>query len=293
MTDAITRYDLPQTRMPTQWYNIQHDLPRPLPPPLHPGTHQPVGPDDLAPLFPMALIMQEVSRDEYIDIPEEVQEIYRLWRPTPLLRALHQRGEIKGDAVKARLREDKRALKRLKAQALYLPLPDCIYRIVDGHPLYPTEADLWGSVHPHDYAPLMLEQITPLLSELIGDRVDVLYAPLGVGQHVDHRIVRDWAENLSQARSDWRLKFYTDFPYMRDEAAIGRALAQQAAPMQPEDSFFGTRALKARLKAMAEYKSQLSSFWKDEDEMAKDTAQTFSRFVGDYAERFWIRKVSR
>ncbi|MCL4247099.1 MAG: TrpB-like pyridoxal phosphate-dependent enzyme [Anaerolineae bacterium] len=82
-----TRFDLPQSRLPKAWYNIQADLPRPLPPVLHPGTHQPVGPDDLAPLFPMALIMQEVSQDKYIEIPEEVRDIYRLWRPTPLLRA--------------------------------------------------------------------------------------------------------------------------------------------------------------------------------------------------------------
>jgi tryptophan synthase beta chain len=82
-----TRYDIPQSEIPTAWYNIQADLPRPLPPVLHPGTQQPVGPDDLAPLFPMGLIMQEVSQDRYIDIPEEVREIYKLWRPTPLLRA--------------------------------------------------------------------------------------------------------------------------------------------------------------------------------------------------------------
>ena len=82
-----TRFDLPQSRLPKAWYNIQADLPRPLPPVLHPGTHQPVGPDDLAPLFAMALIMQEVSQDKYIEIPEEVRDIYRLWRPTPLLRA--------------------------------------------------------------------------------------------------------------------------------------------------------------------------------------------------------------
>ncbi|MCA9636058.1 MAG: TrpB-like pyridoxal phosphate-dependent enzyme, partial [Myxococcales bacterium] len=87
MTDAITRYDLPQTAIPRRWYNIQADLPRPLPAVLHPGTHAPVGPDDLAPLFPMALIGQEVSRERYIDIPEEVREIYKLWRPTPLIRA--------------------------------------------------------------------------------------------------------------------------------------------------------------------------------------------------------------
>ncbi|MFN8451883.1 MAG: TrpB-like pyridoxal phosphate-dependent enzyme [Anaerolineae bacterium] len=84
---SITRYDLPQSEMPTHWYNVQADLPRPLPAVLHPGTHQPVGPADLAPLFAMELIKQEVSQDRYIDIPEEVQDIYRLWRPTPLLRA--------------------------------------------------------------------------------------------------------------------------------------------------------------------------------------------------------------
>lgn len=87
MVDEIVRFDLPQSQIPTHWYNIQADLPRPLPPVLHPGTKQPVGPDDLAPLFPMALILQEVSQDRYIEIPEDVREIYKLWRPTPLLRA--------------------------------------------------------------------------------------------------------------------------------------------------------------------------------------------------------------
>jgi tryptophan synthase beta chain len=87
MSEQITRFDLPQSEIPRAWYNIQADLPRPLPPVLHPGTHQPVGPADLAPLFPMALIMQEVSQERYIEIPEEVREIYKLWRPTPLLRA--------------------------------------------------------------------------------------------------------------------------------------------------------------------------------------------------------------
>ena len=78
---------LSEKEMPTQWYNIQADLPKPLPPVLHPGTGQPVGPDDLAPLFPMGLIMQEVSQERYIDIPEEIQEVYKIWRPTPLVRA--------------------------------------------------------------------------------------------------------------------------------------------------------------------------------------------------------------
>ena len=76
-----------EERIPKGWYNIMADLPVPLPPPLHPGTLQPVGPDDLAPLFPMALIMQEVAQDRYIDIPKPVTDIYRMWRPTPLYRA--------------------------------------------------------------------------------------------------------------------------------------------------------------------------------------------------------------
>jgi len=81
------KFILDEKDMPTRWYNILPDLPEPLPPVLHPGTGKPVTPDDLAPLFPMALIMQEFSPEKYIDIPEEVQEIYRTWRPTILHRA--------------------------------------------------------------------------------------------------------------------------------------------------------------------------------------------------------------
>ncbi len=80
-------YFLDQKDMPTSWYNIQADLPEPLPPVLHPGTGKPVGPADLAPLFPMELIKQEFSKERWIEIPEEVQAIYRTWRPTVLHRA--------------------------------------------------------------------------------------------------------------------------------------------------------------------------------------------------------------
>jgi tryptophan synthase beta chain len=82
-----TKFVLNESAIPTRWYNIQSDLPSPALPYLHPGTLQPIGPEDLAPLFPMELIMQEVSQDAYIDIPQEVLDIYRLWRPTPLYRA--------------------------------------------------------------------------------------------------------------------------------------------------------------------------------------------------------------
>jgi tryptophan synthase beta chain len=88
MPDKLhTKYILDESEMPKAWYNIQPDLPRPLPPVLHPGTQKPVGPDDLAPLFPMALILQEVSQDRYIEIPDPVRRVYAQWRPSPLYRA--------------------------------------------------------------------------------------------------------------------------------------------------------------------------------------------------------------
>src|ERR687893_552818 len=84
---TATRWTLATDQVPEAWFNVAPHLPEPLEPPLHPGTRQPVGPDDLAPLFPMALIAQEMSPEPWIDVPGEVLDILRLWRPTPLVRA--------------------------------------------------------------------------------------------------------------------------------------------------------------------------------------------------------------
>jgi len=86
MSDQV-KFLLSEDDLPRSWYNIISDLPEPPAPVLHPGTGQPIGPDDLAPLFPMASIMQEVSGERAIDIPEPVRDIYRQWRPSPLYRA--------------------------------------------------------------------------------------------------------------------------------------------------------------------------------------------------------------
>ncbi len=86
MGDTV-KYLLDESEIPTHWYNLIPHLPEPPPPPLHPATGEPVGPEDLAPLFPMALIGQEVSAEPLIEIPEAVREVYRLWRPSPLYRA--------------------------------------------------------------------------------------------------------------------------------------------------------------------------------------------------------------
>jgi tryptophan synthase beta chain len=85
--EDVTKVVLTESEIPTAWYNILPDLPGPPAPPLHPGTMQPAGPQDLAPLFPEALIKQEVSTERWIDIPGPVLDVYRLWRPTPLHRA--------------------------------------------------------------------------------------------------------------------------------------------------------------------------------------------------------------
>ena len=82
------KFLLSESEMPTQWYNIIPDLPNPLPPPLNPQTMEPIGPEDLAPLFPMGLILQEVSQDSFIDIPKPVLDLYKLYRPSPLFRAV-------------------------------------------------------------------------------------------------------------------------------------------------------------------------------------------------------------
>lgn len=93
MSDQV-KYVLAESDIPTHWVNILPDLPGEAHPPLHPGTGQPVGPDDLAPIFPMDLIMQEVSAEREIEIPEEVRDIYRLWRPSPLYRARRLEREL-------------------------------------------------------------------------------------------------------------------------------------------------------------------------------------------------------
>src|SRR5690242_1425559 len=83
----ITKYTLNDGQVPAAWVNVLPSLQEPLEPPLHPGTRQPIGPEDLQPIFPMSLIEQEFSPRPEIDIPGEVMDIYRLWRPTPLYRA--------------------------------------------------------------------------------------------------------------------------------------------------------------------------------------------------------------
>jgi tryptophan synthase beta chain len=93
-----TRYTLPQSSIPKQWYNLLADLPEPLPVPLNPGTRQPIGPQDMLAIFPENLVAQEMTPERWVDIPEEVRQVYALWRPTPLLRAVRLEKALKTPA---------------------------------------------------------------------------------------------------------------------------------------------------------------------------------------------------
>jgi tryptophan synthase beta chain len=138
------RWILPSDRIPTAWFNVAPHLPEPLAPPLHPGTKEPVGPDDLAPLFPMALIAQEVSADPWIDIPGEVIDVLRLWRPTPLVRARRLEEAL---GTPARIYYKDESVSPAGSHKPNTAVPQAFYNKQEGVPRLTTEtgAGQWGS----------------------------------------------------------------------------------------------------------------------------------------------------
>ncbi|OXM56570.1 TrpB-like pyridoxal phosphate-dependent enzyme [Amycolatopsis thailandensis] len=139
-----TKYILDEADMPARWYNVVPDLPEPPPPPLHPGTREPIGPDDLAPLFPQALIAQEVTTERYVDIPEEVLDVYRLWRPSPLFRA---RRLEKALGTPARIYYKYEGVSPVGSHKPNTAVPQAFYNAAEGVTRLTTEtgAGQWGS----------------------------------------------------------------------------------------------------------------------------------------------------
>ncbi len=146
MDDTVRRhkYTLDEDQIPTTWYNIIPDLPEPPPPPLHPGTMEPVGPQDLAPLFPMALIEQEVSSERFIEIPGGVLDVYRQWRPTPLFRA-HRLEEALG--TPARIYYKYEGVSPAGSHKPNTAVPQAYYNKAEGVKKLTTEtgAGQWGT----------------------------------------------------------------------------------------------------------------------------------------------------
>jgi tryptophan synthase beta chain len=138
------RWTLPSDRIPTAWFNVAPHLPEPLAPPLHPGTKEPVGPDDLAPLFPMALIGQEVSAEPWIDVPGEVLDVLRLWRPTPLVRARRLEEAL---GTPARIYYKDESVSPAGSHKPNTAVPQAFYNKQEGVPRLTTEtgAGQWGS----------------------------------------------------------------------------------------------------------------------------------------------------
>ncbi len=139
-----TKILLPEDRIPKQWYNVIPDMPGPLAPVIHPGTMQPVSPDDLLPLFPMALIEQEVSTQRWIEIPEAVRDIYRIWRPSPLFRA-HRLEKTLGTPAKIYYKYE--GVSPAGSHKPNSAIPQAYYNKVAGTKRIATEtgAGQWGS----------------------------------------------------------------------------------------------------------------------------------------------------
>ena len=140
----VKKIFLPESELPRQWYNIMADMPTPMEPPLHPGTGNPVGPDDLAPIFPMPLIEQEVSQERFIDIPEEVLEKYLLWRPTPLYRAYNLEKHLD---TPAKIYFKNEGVSPAGSHKPNTALPQAYYNMISGTKRITTEtgAGQWGS----------------------------------------------------------------------------------------------------------------------------------------------------
>ena len=138
------RWNLPPDDLPTAWFNVAPRLPAPLEPPLHPGTREPLGPDDLAPLFPMALIAQEVSTEPTVDIPGPVLDVLRLWRPTPLVRATRLEEAL---GTPARIYYKDESVSPAGSHKPNTAVPQAYYNSAEGVPRLTTEtgAGQWGS----------------------------------------------------------------------------------------------------------------------------------------------------
>jgi len=142
--EVTVRYQLPDDALPTAWFNVAPHMPEPMQPPLHPGTREPIGPDDLAPLFPMALIEQEVSTAPWVDVPGEVLDILRLWRPTPLVRATRLEAAL---GTPARIYYKDESLSPAGSHKPNTAVPQAFYNQAEGIARLTTEtgAGQWGT----------------------------------------------------------------------------------------------------------------------------------------------------
>lgn len=206
---------------------------------------------------------------------------------TPIVRDLHQRWQAGENPVAVRRKEDAEAAARLNARRWLNDVPDCIYRTdAAGQALYPDENSIFGDIHPADP---VLKLIQAVQDPIWINNVKTVYAPLGVGNHVDHQLMRQWALVIKRDVPHIRLMFYEDFPYIRDKPAVRRALAffENQLTLKPQRVVLSEADIRAKIEAMALYQSQISTFWKDETALEADVRRTYTRKDNMLAEIFW------
>jgi LmbE family N-acetylglucosaminyl deacetylase len=207
---------------------------------------------------------------------------------SPLIRELHARWGAESDPSAVRRAEDTRALAALSPsiEVRHLDLLDCIYRLhpTTGKPLYTTEEALFGPVHPDDPALGALRDLSKPGAGVM------LYVPLAVGGHVDHRIVRRVVEEWGLPHS--QVRYYEDYPYMEQPDALENALRDDAPPglghqhdWQPQVTPLTSTALDAKVRAIVCYRSQISTFWRDIEEIERAVRGRAARMGG---ERMWL-----
>jgi LmbE family N-acetylglucosaminyl deacetylase len=195
-------------------------------------------------------------------------------------RELHTRWGKSAEAAKTRQEEDVEAMSLLGAEPLHWPYTDCIYRRTPGGDFpYASEEALWGEVHPSEAG--LVRELAERIRALPLPPGGTLYVPLAVGRHVDHLIVRQAAES-----SERLLIYYEDFPYAQDRRAVEAALAGGAwkAELLP----LSQEALETKITAIARYRSQMSTFWGSNTDMAA-AVRAFAERTGSGrpAERYW------
>jgi LmbE family N-acetylglucosaminyl deacetylase len=199
---------------------------------------------------------------------------------SPYAQELHARWGQPIEAVRQRQAEDVKALSLLGAEPIHWPYLDCIYRRApEGDFCYVSEDALWGQIHTSDAD--IVGQLAHRMMELPLASDGRFYVPLGIGNHVDHRIVRRAAEASGRP-----LTYYEDFPYAQDPRAVKAALKQ--SQWEPELVPLSEQALEAKVAAIACYGSQVSSFWGGRDNIDA-TVRAFAEQTGggEPAERYW------
>jgi LmbE family N-acetylglucosaminyl deacetylase len=198
------------------------------------------------------------------------------------IESLHERWELAGDAAARRRQEDLAACRILGAQALHLALPDCIYRL---HPqsktsLYLSDADIFGEVHPSEFA--LIEEAANDFAQL--PSASHIYAPLTVGHHVDHQLVRLAAEKC------WggRLLYYEEYPYAQKPGAMGEVFDAESRRWHPRVIELSEEALEAKIYAIEAFRSQLSTFFRDRNDLLRQV-MGYASLVG--GECVWRRET--